>query len=140
MTTIQKLRLRLTDLKIEKADIVAELQELNPEITRLSNSGNSKGRLAEMSRKRAELAADQTSVDSEISQVNARLMAADVLERDRDRHVAGVRAFACAIISRGTPLPPSGEIIKLAIDLEAALQDAVPAVEIPDLPEDEDEE
>ena len=140
MTTIQKLRNRLTALKIEKADIVAELQELNPEITRLANSGNSKARLAELSRKRGELASDQTSVDAEILQVNARLMGAEIQERHRDQHVAGVRAFACAIISRGNQLPPSSEVISLAIDLEAALQEAIPAVENPDLPRDEEED
>ncbi len=134
MTTVQKLRDRVIALKIEKADNAADLSEIN---------GRLKGRLAPAELRRArslrdQLAADQADIDGELSQLNARILAAVDLERARDLKLHGIRTIAAAIAA-SRPDVPMPIVVLQALTLEDELQRAVPPVEIPDLPDAEEE-
>lgn len=132
MASIQQLRDRALALKIEKADNVADIADINRQIegTKLPSDEFKK-----LNAERSELAADNAEIEAELSQINARILGAEQAERERIRQADAIRTLVAALILKNGSHHPFDSIVKTAFDIEAKIQAAIPPVEIKDLPD-----
>ncbi len=132
MPSIQQLRDRALALKIEKADNVADIADLNRQI----DSKNVRSQdLEKIKTERAELAADNAEIEAELSQINARVLGAEHAERERIRQTDAIRTLVAALLMRNGAHHPFDSIVKTAHDIEAKIQASIPPVEIKDIPD-----
>lgn len=95
--TLQQLRSQQLELKIEKGEIAARLTEIKATLEH-KHPGEE---VRDLNREKAELAADQTSVDSELIALNARVTLAEQADRERDQRLNHIRQIACAALAGG---------------------------------------
>ena len=124
-STIDQLREKSLDLKIEKAELLAKTGRVNEQLARFLQPQELQAARAE----KAELAADIADVDVDLSKVNAAIERLSYSERCRDHRMNNIRLLTAALLKAGASFETC---VNDACKIESLIQatEPIPAIDL----------
>ena len=127
METLEQMNVKVYALRKEKADIAAEISEIQRK--RTEKNADTQALDAE----KIELVADSADIDRDLSIIGAKIKYLVAPMQERDKRADAIRLIVAALVTSGKPLLNPSKLIELAAQIEDSIQASLPNPVLPDI-------